>query len=84
VKDANLAVQLTLNQYKAGTVAYTAVITAQTIALADSTTLLTIRQNRLVASVALIEALGGGWNAASLGKSSGTAATLAAEGRATK
>ncbi|HUJ52596.1 MAG TPA: TolC family protein, partial [Steroidobacteraceae bacterium] len=79
VKSANLAVQLTLNQYKAGTVAYTAVITAQTIALGDAQTLLTIRQNRLVASVALIEALGGGWNAGSLGTKSGTAATLAAQ-----
>jgi len=78
VKDANLAVQLTLNQYKAGTVAYTSVITAQTIALGDSQSLLTIRQNRLAASVALIEALGGGWDAASLGKPNGTAATLAA------
>jgi NodT family efflux transporter outer membrane factor (OMF) lipoprotein len=84
VKDANLAVQLTLNQYKAGTVAYTAVITAQTTALADAQTLLGIRQNRLVASVVLIEALGGGWNAASLGTSSGTAATLGAEERAAR
>jgi outer membrane protein TolC len=79
VKSANLAVQLTLNQYRAGTVAYTAVVTAQTIALADAQTLLTIRQNRLTASVALIQALGGGWNAASLGKRTGTAATLAAQ-----
>jgi hypothetical protein len=30
----------------------------------------------------LIEAFGGGWNAASLGTSSGTAATLATEERA--
>jgi NodT family efflux transporter outer membrane factor (OMF) lipoprotein len=67
VKSADLAVQLTLNQYKAGTVAYTAVITSQTIALADAQTLLNIRQNRLAASVTLIEALGGGWQAASLG-----------------
>ncbi len=73
VKSANLAVQLTLNQYKAGTVAYTAVITAQTIALADAQTLLNIRQSRLTASVALIEALGGGWNAAALGQASGAA-----------
>ncbi len=79
VKDANLAVQLTLNQYKAGTVAYTSVITAQTTALSDAQTLLTIRQNRLVASVNLIEALGGGWNAGSLGSRSGTGAKLAAE-----
>jgi NodT family efflux transporter outer membrane factor (OMF) lipoprotein len=75
-KSANLAAQLTLNQYKAGTVAYTAVITAQAIALSDAQTLLTIRQNRMTASVALIEALGGGWSAATLGTRAGTAATL--------
>lgn len=79
VRDANLALQLTLNQYKAGTVAYTSVITAQTTALSDAQTLLTIRQNRLVASVNLIEALGGGWNAGSLGTRSGTGAELAAQ-----
>ncbi len=62
VKDANLAVQLTLNQYKAGIVAYTAVVTAQATALSDAQALLTIRQNRLVASATLIEALGGGWS----------------------
>ena len=77
VKSADLAVQLTLNQYRAGTVAYTAVVTAQAVALGDAQTLLTIRQNRLVASVTLIQALGGGWNAASLGTAAGTAATLA-------
>jgi NodT family efflux transporter outer membrane factor (OMF) lipoprotein len=78
VQSANLAVQLTLNQYRAGTVAYTAVVTAQAIALGDAQTLLGIRQSRLVASVALIQALGGGWDAASLGTERGTAATLAA------
>ncbi|HEV3323392.1 MAG TPA: hypothetical protein VG147_14505, partial [Solirubrobacteraceae bacterium] len=76
---ANLAVQLTLNQYKAGTVAYTSVVTAQTIALSDAQTLLTLRQSRLTASVALIQALGGGWNAATLGTKGGTAAQLAAQ-----
>jgi NodT family efflux transporter outer membrane factor (OMF) lipoprotein len=77
VKSANLAVQLTLNQYRAGTVAYTSVVTAQTIALADAQTLLGIRRDRLTASIALIQALGGGWAADSLGQKSGTAATLA-------
>jgi hypothetical protein len=66
VKSANEAVRLTINEYKAGTVAYTAVVTAQATALADAQTLLTIRQNRLTASVALIQALGGGWDAALL------------------
>lgn len=79
VESANLAVQLTLNQYKAGTVAYTSVITAQTIALADAQTLLNIRQSRLTASVTLIEALGGGWDSASLGTSTGTGAELSGQ-----
>jgi len=78
VKSADLAVQLTLNQYRAGTVAYTSVVTAQAVALGDAQTLLTIRQNRLVASTALIQALGGGWDAGSIGTARGTAATLAA------
>jgi NodT family efflux transporter outer membrane factor (OMF) lipoprotein len=67
VQSANLSVQLTLNQYRAGTVAYTSVVTAQTVALGDAQTLLNIRQNRLTASVTLIEALGGGWSTATLG-----------------
>jgi len=78
VKSADLSVQLTLNQYRAGTVAYTAVVTAQAIAHGDAQTLLTIRQNRLVASVALIQALGGGWTADSIGTATGNAATLGA------
>jgi NodT family efflux transporter outer membrane factor (OMF) lipoprotein len=80
-KSANLAAQMTLNQYRAGTVAYTAVVQQQSIALNDAQTLLTIRQNRLTASVALIQALGGGWDAASLGtRQKDTAASLAAQG----
>jgi NodT family efflux transporter outer membrane factor (OMF) lipoprotein len=61
VRLAREAERLTLNQYKAGTVAYTAVITAQTQALTNEQTELTILQNRLAASVSLIQALGGGW-----------------------
>jgi outer membrane protein TolC len=63
VRDANKSVELYLNQYKAGTVSYTSVVTAQATALTEAQTLLTIRQNRLVASVQLIQALGGGWSA---------------------
>jgi outer membrane protein TolC len=81
VKSADLAVQLTLNQYRAGTVAYTSVVTAQAVALGDAQTLLTIRQNRLVASVVLIQALGGGWNADSIGTPAGTGAILGAATR---
>ena len=54
------------NQYLAGTVAYTSVVVAQQTALADAETAVNIRQSRLVASTALIQALGGGWDAAQL------------------
>jgi outer membrane protein TolC len=42
------------------------VITAQTTRLASEETALTVLSGRLQASVALIEALGGGWTAAQL------------------
>jgi outer membrane protein TolC len=45
-------------------VAYTSVVTEQTLLLSDQQNLLSVRQSRLVASVALIEALGGGWSPA--------------------
>jgi len=61
-RSADEAVQLTLNEYKAGTVAYTSVVTAQVTALNAALTLSSIRENRLVASIALIQALGGGWS----------------------
>jgi NodT family efflux transporter outer membrane factor (OMF) lipoprotein len=66
VKAAREAEALTLNQYKAGTVPYSSVITAQTTRLAAEETALTVLSSRLQASVALIEALGGGWSAAAL------------------
>jgi NodT family efflux transporter outer membrane factor (OMF) lipoprotein len=62
VKAAREAETLTLNQYKAGTVPYSSVITAQTTRLSSEETALTVLSSRLQSSVALIEALGGGWN----------------------
>ena len=63
VRQARQAERLILNQYLAGTVAYTSVITVQQTALSNELTGLAIRQNRFAASVALINALGGGWAA---------------------
>ncbi|MDB6009425.1 MAG: hypothetical protein JWL65_1675 [Gammaproteobacteria bacterium] len=63
---AREAEKLTLNQYKAGTVPYSSVITAQTTRLASEQSALTVFTNRLTASVVLIQALGGGWNASQL------------------
>ncbi|MDP8986143.1 MAG: efflux transporter outer membrane subunit [Pseudomonadota bacterium] len=66
VAAAEEAERLTLNQYKAGTVPYSSVITAQTTRLNSEETALSVLSSRLQASVALIEALGGGWTAAQL------------------
>ena len=71
VEDAAVAAskeaeRLTLNQYKSGTVPYSSVITAQTTRLASEETALMVLSSRLQASVALIQALGGGWTAAQL------------------
>jgi outer membrane protein TolC len=57
-----------MNEFNAGTVAYTTVITAVQTLIADQQSALTIQQNRLVASVTLIEALGGGWDVSQLSK----------------
>jgi len=66
VATAREAARLTLNQYKAGTVPYSSVITAQATALSTEQTALAVTENRLVASVTLIEALGGGWDSSQL------------------
>jgi NodT family efflux transporter outer membrane factor (OMF) lipoprotein len=66
VQSAQTAATVALNEFTAGTVAYTTVITANQTLLADQQSALTIQQNRLVASVTLIEALGGGWDASQL------------------
>jgi outer membrane protein TolC len=58
---ARQAEQLSLNQYRAGTVDFTTVIQTQTTALSAEQTLLNIRLNRLAASATLVTALGGGW-----------------------
>ena len=66
VAAAREAEKLTLNQYKAGTVPYSSVITAQTARLSAEQTALAVLSSRLQASVALIEAVGGGWNSSQL------------------
>jgi NodT family efflux transporter outer membrane factor (OMF) lipoprotein len=66
VGHAQVAADVALNQFNAGTVSYTTVITDIQSLLADQESLLTIRQNQLVADVSLIEALGGGWDTSRL------------------
>ena len=62
VKAAQEEVDVLLNQYQAGTVAFTAVVVADAMLLSNQEAALTVRQNRFLATVALIQALGGGWN----------------------
>jgi NodT family efflux transporter outer membrane factor (OMF) lipoprotein len=61
-QSADQAEQISLNQYKAGTIAYTQVVTTQATALSARQTLLTLQGQRMTTAVALVEALGGGWN----------------------
>jgi NodT family efflux transporter outer membrane factor (OMF) lipoprotein len=63
VASADEAERLITNQYRAGTVAYTSVVTAQAASLAAKQSALTIRQNRLTTTVSLLQAMGGGWKA---------------------
>jgi len=61
LKSARQSVELTTNQYKAGTVSYLNVIAVQTTALGNERTAVDILNRRLAASVLLVKALGGGW-----------------------
>ncbi|RZF27901.1 efflux transporter outer membrane subunit [Paraburkholderia sp. UYCP14C] len=69
---AQLSLKLTTNRYQAGAVDYLDVVTAQTVALANERNEQQIAGRRLDASVRLLEALGGGWDRASLAAPSTT------------
>jgi NodT family efflux transporter outer membrane factor (OMF) lipoprotein len=66
VKSARESLTIVLNQYRAGTANYLAVVVVQAATLANERTALTILGRRLTSSVALIQALGGGWSATEL------------------
>jgi len=59
---ARESLRLTENQYKAGVIAYLDVVVVQATALSNERSVLTLLQSRLVTSVQLIAALGGGWD----------------------
>jgi NodT family efflux transporter outer membrane factor (OMF) lipoprotein len=63
VDAASQSVQLTLNQYKAGTVSYLNVVTVQANLLTEQRVAVNILNRRLIATVALVRAIGGGWQA---------------------
>ncbi len=55
--------QQLLNRYREGQVSFTDVVTAQASALSAQRALLQLQVNRQLAAVALIQSLGGGWQA---------------------
>lgn len=69
--------QQLLNRYRAAQVSYTDVVTAQAAALNARRTLVQLQVNRQNAAVALIQNLGGGWQASWLGAPAASAASPA-------
>jgi NodT family efflux transporter outer membrane factor (OMF) lipoprotein len=66
VASSQRSLTLSTNRYKGGVATYLEVITAQSIALSDQRVAVEIAGRRMTASVSLIKALGGGWNASEL------------------
>jgi len=64
VTAAERALVLANNQYQGGITTYLQVITAQSTALSDERTAVEVNARRMMASVDLVKALGGGWNSA--------------------
>lgn len=78
VESAKQALAIVMNQYKAGTVGYVSVLTAQTTAFSAEQKLASLAGQRMVSSVGLVKALGGGWDVAQLrGDEPGTASAAA-------
>lgn len=66
VADARKALEIATNRYVGGLVSYLDVVTAQQTLLANERLASEIEGQRLVTSVLLVKALGGGWDAASI------------------
>ena len=66
VAAANRALEQSTNRYKGGLDTYLTVITAQSAALANERTAVSLLTRRLTSTVLLVEALGGGWNVSQL------------------
>jgi len=62
------SLDLSTTRYKGGVTTYLEVTTAQEIALSDERVAVEILSRRMTASVQLIQALGGGWDAGNLNK----------------
>ncbi|MEM5458191.1 efflux transporter outer membrane subunit [Paraburkholderia phytofirmans] len=77
VDSALQALAIVTNEYKAGTVGYVNVLTAQTTAFTAQQKLETIAGQRMVSSVGLVKALGGGWDVSQMNRETGDVAAPA-------
>jgi NodT family efflux transporter outer membrane factor (OMF) lipoprotein len=66
VKAAQQSLDISTDQYRGGLANYLQVITAQTSLLQNQRSVVDILTRRMAASVSLIQALGGGWDASQL------------------
>jgi NodT family efflux transporter outer membrane factor (OMF) lipoprotein len=66
VRDAAATLDIIVEQYKAGTANYLQVITAETTLYQNQRTAIDVQTRRMIASVTLVEALGGGWDTSQL------------------
>ncbi|WP_460905967.1 efflux transporter outer membrane subunit [Paraburkholderia jirisanensis] len=66
VSAAQRSLAILSDRYKNGAITYLDVVVAQTTALTNEVQAVTIARRRMAASVALIKALGGGWDVAAL------------------
>ena len=66
VAAANRSLEQSTNRYKGGLDTYLTVITAQSAALANERTAVSLLTRRMTSSVLLIKALGGGWDLSQL------------------
>ncbi|CAG4900020.1 efflux transporter outer membrane subunit [Paraburkholderia gardini] len=78
VDSARQARDIVENEYKAGTVGYVNVLTAQTTAFTAEQKLASIAGQRMVSSVGLVKALGGGWDVAQMDRETGSVSAPAA------
>jgi NodT family efflux transporter outer membrane factor (OMF) lipoprotein len=74
VDSAQHALAIITNEYKAGTTAFLSVLTAQATAFAAQQKLASLAGARMVSSVGLVQALGGGWDTSQMTRETGSVA----------
>jgi outer membrane protein TolC len=82
VTASRLSERLALAKYRAGTTTFLTVAVAQALTLSNERAAVQLRGRQLVASVALIKAVGGGWNADALNTPDAQALAIAGQPQA--